>query len=97
MLCYECSVNGVSTEAVALCSHCAAGLCAEHAHAEADVVRSFRPHSIFGTVKQVVELPIRARKLLCNVCRQALHQRGSGEAAGFRPRGINEELEAKRR
>lgn len=31
MQCYECSKRGIQREAVGLCHHCSAGLCADHA------------------------------------------------------------------
>jgi len=80
MLCYECSLEGVVREAIGFCRHCSAGLCAEHAHIESDTVRVMRRYQTFGTIQEKVELPLKARKLLCSLCRQALHQPGAGEA-----------------
>ena len=38
MVCYECQQAGKSRDAVALCHHCSAALCSEHAFVLSDPV-----------------------------------------------------------
>jgi len=68
MICYECQQTGMKRDAVALCHHCSAGLCPEHALILSDPVTANYP------VCQTVVLPLRARVFLCSTCRQALGQ-----------------------
>jgi hypothetical protein len=68
MLCYECSKAGRNREAVGLCHHCSAALCADHACIVADPVTTTYP--FFGTVVG----PKTARLFLCGTCLQALGQ-----------------------
>jgi len=68
MHCYECSQAGEVRDAVALCHHCSAALCAEHARVLVDAMIAPAPLS-----KEVV-LPKRARVLLCPTCQAALEQ-----------------------
>jgi hypothetical protein len=68
MLCYECLKAGRNREAVSLCHHCSAALCADHACIVADPVTTTYP--IFRTVV----LPKMARLFLCGTCFQALGQ-----------------------
>jgi hypothetical protein len=68
MLCFDCSRSGESREAVGLCHHCSAALCAEHARTVDD------PVSATYAVCQTVVLPKHARLILCDVCRAALEQ-----------------------
>ena len=68
MLCYECSKAGRNREAVGLCHHCSAALCADHACMVVDPVTATYP--VFKTVV----LPQKARLLLCGTCLQALAQ-----------------------
>jgi hypothetical protein len=70
MQCYECFGAGVERDAVALCHHCSAALCAHHAVVIADPVTAVEP--LFKTIV----LPKRARLMLCTTCNQALFQRG---------------------
>ena len=76
MNCYECFQNGTAREAVGLCHHCSAGLCAEHACAVADPILVSYPVATTRT------LPKAARILLCPICKAALEQLHS--ATGFR-------------
>lgn len=68
MNCYVCAEAESSREAVALCHHCSAGLCLEHIFS--------RPRSVIAIapLNREVALPIKARELLCPVCKQALEQ-----------------------
>lgn len=68
MLCYECSESGRNQEAVGLCHHCSAALCADHACIVADPVMTTYP--LFRTVV----LPKKARLFLCHTCFQSLGQ-----------------------
>ena len=68
MHCYDCSKLGRSNEAVGLCHHCSAGLCEEHACVISEPVTGGHP------LVQTVELPKRARLLLCGTCKGALGQ-----------------------
>jgi hypothetical protein len=69
MVCYECQQVGKSRDAVALCHHCSAALCPEHALVISDPVTTQCP------VCKTVVLPLRARLLLCGTCRNALQQK----------------------
>ena len=68
MNCYVCSQKNTDRVAVGLCHHCSAGICAEHA-----IEVSFNM-----TAGQIINftrtLPVKARQLLCNVCKVALEQ-----------------------
>jgi hypothetical protein len=68
MICYECQQAGQRRDAVALCHHCSAALCQEHALFLADPVTAQYP------VSQTITLPLRARIFLCSTCRDALQQ-----------------------
>lgn len=68
MLCYECSKVAKHREAVGLCHHCSAGLCAEHAGVVTDAITKTYP------LCMSVELPQKARQLLCGTCLRALQQ-----------------------
>lgn len=68
MHCYECSQTGEARDAVGLCHHCSAALCAEHIFSVPDAVRIPVP------VSKEVTLPKRARLLLCRTCKAALEQ-----------------------
>jgi hypothetical protein len=70
MLCYECSKAGRSQQAIGLCHHCSAGLCADHASVIADPVTTTYP------LCRTVVLPQKARQLLCATCLRALQQVG---------------------
>ena len=70
MLCFECSKVGRNREAVGLCHHCSAGLCAGHACVAVDQITTTYP------LCKTVVLPRRARQLLCATCLSALQQVG---------------------
>ena len=74
MLCYECLQNNVTREAVGLCHHCSAALCAEHICAVDDPVTAILP------LMRTVVLPKKARLLLCRTCKAALQQPRSSQA-----------------
>lgn len=68
MHCYECLQTNVTREAVGLCHHCSAALCAEHACVVADPVTDVYP------LMRTIVLPKHARVLLCDSCKTALDQ-----------------------
>ena len=81
MHCYECLKAGITRDAVGLCHHCSAALCAEHICAVDDPVTDIYP------LMQTVVLPKHARLLLCGTCKAALEQPRSHQAqfAGIEP------------
>jgi hypothetical protein len=68
MICYECHHEGKTRDAVALCHHCSAALCPEHALILIDPVTAQYP------ICKTVVLPLRARVFLCSTCHEALRQ-----------------------
>ncbi len=70
MICYECQERGDRRDAVALCHHCSAALCSDHAVVLTD------PVTVQYPIVKTIVLPLRARVLLCQTCRDALQQRG---------------------
>ncbi len=68
MHCYDCSRLGRSTQALGLCHHCSAAICEEHASVIPEPVMGGHP------LVQTVELPKRARLMLCGTCKVALGQ-----------------------
>lgn len=72
MHCYECLQNNVTREAIGLCHHCSAALCAEHICVIDDPVTGGVP------LVRTVVLPMHARLLLCGTCKAALEQPRSG-------------------
>ncbi len=75
MRCYECLHADTSRDAVGLCHHCSAALCADHACVVADPITDIRP-----LMREVV-LPKQARLLLCGICKAALEQPRFSRAA----------------
>lgn len=68
MECFDCRNSGARTEAVGFCHHCGAAICPTHT-----TVASI-PIEIQAPIAKSVELPKRARMLLCPVCVEALAQ-----------------------
>lgn len=69
MNCLECEQDGVHRIAVALCHHCSAALCLEHA-------RVLPKHlNIQVPVYKTVALPIPAQVILCQICHAAITQK----------------------
>lgn len=68
MICYECQQAGERRDAVAICHHCSAALCPDHALVLADPVTAHYP------VCQTITLPLQARVFLCRTCMNALRQ-----------------------
>ena len=69
MNCYECDKEGVEHAAVGSCHQCSAGLCGRHA------VEGSAAVTAQTLINRVVELPLKARLLLCHKCQAALNQR----------------------
>jgi hypothetical protein len=68
MNCYVCSHENTDRVAVGLCHHGPAGICTEHAiEMSSDVTTTY-------ILNRNVMLPIKARRLLCHVCKNALEQ-----------------------
>ncbi len=84
MQCFECFEIGAEREAIGLCHHCAAALCAHHAIVVPDLITTREP--LFKTVV----LPKRARLLLCITCKLALAQRGGMAGARMADDGTGE-------
>jgi len=76
MKCYQCLRSGTTQEAAGLCHHCSAALCPEHICEVQDSA------TVMHILAPSMELPIRARILLCSVCKAALDQ-PSGEQSLF--------------
>lgn len=68
MLCYECLKSGTTREAAALCHHCSAVLCTDHAFVIDD------PVTITRLLSPTVVLSRKARLLLCGTCKAPLLQ-----------------------
>lgn len=68
MNCLDCEQNGVHQTAVALCHNCSAALCLEHAEV---LPKHLEMHVPVG---KTVELPVRARVILCQTCHAAINQ-----------------------
>ncbi len=79
MFCYECSKAGKSREAVALCHHCSAALCPDHACVISDSLIAAYP------ICKTVVLPQKARLFLCETCFRALRQVAGGDLAAETP------------
>lgn len=85
MLCYECKSKAVRREAVSLCHHCGVALCEEHAHVESVPLVATYGDETFPSMTGTVELPRKARLVLCAVCREALaQQKRQGETTTAR-------------
>ena len=84
MQCFECFETGAEREAIGLCHHCSAALCAHHAIVVPDPIMTTEP--LFKTVI----LPKRARLLLRSTCKQALAQRGGMAGARIANDGTGE-------
>jgi hypothetical protein len=68
MNCYDCYKDGEEQAAVGSCRNCSAGLCGRHVVEESQAVTTEM------LINRVVELPLRARRLLCKTCADALAQ-----------------------
>lgn len=77
MECYQCLQAGVAREAVGLCHHCSAALCADHIRVVEDPIELTPP------LAPSTELLKRGRIMLCDTCRAAFEQAlaGGGEFA----------------
>jgi hypothetical protein len=68
MNCYDCSRESVANPAVAVCNVCSAGICRKH------LLETDRAVTVTRLMNRVEELPLKARKLVCNKCSQAVQQ-----------------------
>jgi hypothetical protein len=68
MICFECFRRGQRSEAVGICHHCSAAVCADHGFLLPKLLHMSVP------LVKVVNLPKQAQELLCSVCRAALDQ-----------------------
>ncbi|MFS8097381.1 DUF2180 family protein [Lentzea alba] len=66
MNCYDCAIENQTTTATAVCRHCGAAVCAEHAHV---IAEAFRHFSGMGPADR---LPL-ARRISCGTCYHAEH------------------------
>lgn len=74
MQCYECSRANITRDAVGLCHHCGAAVCAQHICAVDDPVTAGVP------LVRTIVLSKKARLLLCNTCKGALEQARSSHS-----------------
>lgn len=82
MKCFECSLEGERSDAVGVSHHCSVGLCTEHAVLTADPILTHQP------IAKVVELPKKARALLCRTCLEALRQHHAVEVEAAVPAAL---------
>lgn len=68
MNCYVCSHENTDRVAVGLCHQCSAAICSEHA------IEVSRELTAGILINFTWTLPVKARQLLCNVCKAALEQ-----------------------
>jgi len=81
MKCFECALAGKAADAIGVCHHCSLGLCPQHAVLTSDPIVSQQP------VAKSVELPKKARALLCRTCLDALRQHQAIEVQSPERRG----------
>lgn len=75
MRCFECSRLGARSDAIAVCHHCSAALCFDHAVVADDPV-----HMMYPVAKMAI-LPVHARLILCETCNAARNQTHEKAAA----------------
>ncbi|MCC9706590.1 DUF2180 family protein [Streptomyces sp. MNU76] len=75
--CYDCAQESQTTVATAVCRHCGAAVCTEHAHVTAELV-----HRTVGMGPSV--RPLAARHITCTICYDAEHS-GNPTAAAAAP------------
>ena len=68
MNCMDCAHQGVGRVAMALCRHCSAALCHEHAKVIDEILERRVP------ICKTEPAPRNARLVLCEVCRAAFEQ-----------------------
>ena len=66
--CYDCYRDGEEQAAVGSCRNYSAALCGRHVVEEGQAVTAEM------LINRVVELPVRARRLLCKTCADAFGQ-----------------------
>lgn len=75
MNCYDCAQEGRTVPATAVCRHCGAAVCTEHAHVTGDLVQ--RTVGMGPTVR-----PLPARRITCVTCYDAEHSGNPAATAG---------------
>lgn len=75
VICFECKYIAIRRDAVGVCHNCGVALCAEHARIEWTPIVAVYGNSTFPAINETVELPRKARLILCGVCQQALEQK----------------------
>ncbi len=68
MICYDCSRDSVTNDAVAVCSVCLREFCRKHA------IETDRAVTVTRLINRIETLPKRARSLLCQQCSEAMRQ-----------------------
>ena len=74
MLCYDCKLSHSSREAIGICSHCGGAVCDEHAFVESEPLIATWGNKTFPSVRGTYQLPRKARRVLCRICRDGLTQ-----------------------
>lgn len=68
MYCFECLRDDFEEPAAGICHHCGGGVCLKHlVETEVTVTKTV-------PLGREVPLPIKARRIFCRVCREALTQ-----------------------
>lgn len=79
MNCYDCAREDRNVAATAVCRHCGAAVCIEHAHATADLVTR-------NAGMGLSTLPLHARRITCTTCYEAEHSGNPTTSTVPRPR-----------
>ncbi len=69
MKCYICALEGVSSDAVAICIVCGMGVCREHLVREAQPIKDVIN---WGLGEETREYPKKLPRILCRECYEAL-------------------------
>ena len=78
MNCFDCAALGQPAAAVAVCAHCGAAVCYDHAHVTARwLTRTL-------VINRVVAIEPPARTICCGVCQAARDAAPAMNAAAFR-------------
>lgn len=79
MNCYDCDREDRTVPATAVCRHCGAAVCTEHAHATTELVTR---NAGLG----LATLPLPARRITCTTCYDAEHSGNRTTSTAPRPR-----------
>lgn len=78
MKCYQCALEGVDEDAVAICVICGMGLCKKHAiREELPVIDTID----WGLAHEEKRYPLTLPRFICSDCKYALDQRKGQRAA----------------